>query len=156
MNAAAQTRHYVFIMKEIEDIAIKFRNVILSTEKDSRPIGLQDFPNGSCGDASRLLGTYLEEKGFGKFFVVSGERGSKQDNKWKSHTWLKNDALIVDITADQFDEIKSAVIVAEKSFFHDTFEIVGTSYSNFWPTDKHCGAPLRPFYLVLKDLMECN
>ena len=50
-------------MKEFEDIAIKFRSAILSIEKDRRPIGLQEFPNGSCGDASRLLGTYLEEKG---------------------------------------------------------------------------------------------
>ncbi len=141
-------------MKEFEDIAIKFRNAILSIEKDSRPIGLQEFPSGSCGDASRLLGTYLEEKGFGKFIYVSGERGSKQDNTWRSHAWLKKDALIIDITADQFDEINSGVVVTEKSAFHDTFDIDETSDANFWPTDKHCDVPLGPFYLVLKDLMD--
>lgn len=134
-------------IKEIKNIAIKFRNAILSIEKDNRPICLRDFPLGSCGDASSLLGKYLEQKGFGKFTYVSSQRISKPE---ESHAWIKGDNLIIDITADQFDEINFEVIVAEKSAFHETFEIIKTDDVNFLSAT----VQLAKFYEVLKDLME--
>ncbi len=80
---------------------------------------MQDFPWGSCGDATPLLGAYLVEHGFGSF---SYALGSRHPNGHHSHAWLEADGVIVDITADQFPEVDQKVIATRQSAWHAAFE----------------------------------
>ena len=75
-----------------------------------------DFPAGCCSDTSLILAEYLKRKGFGIATHVSGELDGH------SHAWLELKGLIIDITADQFDEIDSAVIVEQESIYHQKYE----------------------------------
>jgi len=69
-----------------------------------------------------LLGTYLAENGFGIFMYARGERKRIDTDGWCSHAWLEADGIIVDITADQFHDNDTPVIVALHSPWHETFE----------------------------------
>ena len=75
----------------------------------------KDFPRGCCGDASNLLAKYLKENGF-KTEYVCGMRGKQ------SHAWLEYMDLIIDITADQFPEIKDKVIVTKDRTWYSQFD----------------------------------
>lgn len=77
----------------------------MRTPKTTLPITLQDFPHGSCGDATLLLGHYLTAQGHGEFRYYFGWRCGK------SHAWLQAGSVIVDITGDQFD-------VSDRSSWH--------------------------------------
>lgn len=82
------------------------------------PNGL--FPNGWCDDCSRVLGVLLREQGESGFERVVGRRGEHLE---KSHVWLRRGDLIVDITADQFqDEITASVMVTTDHVWHDGWE----------------------------------
>ena len=58
---------------------------------------MKNFPHGSCGDTSILLGQYFFDQSLGLWEYASGER----EPDLHSHAWLERDGLIVDITADQ-------------------------------------------------------
>jgi hypothetical protein len=105
----------------ISFLAERLRRAILATAPEERPLTLRDFPHGSCGDAALLLGTLLSDYGLGEFMHVGGERGDKSDNTWCTHGWLEQNSLIVDITADQFGEIDTPIIVSRNSAWHATF-----------------------------------
>ncbi len=77
----------------------------------------RDFPRGSCGDASILLGEYLHQNDGGIWDYVGGER----DSDLHSHAWLEKDGLILDITADQFDGMDEDCIVSRDSSWHLQF-----------------------------------
>jgi len=79
-----------------------FRHAIEACDRSALPITFENFPAGSCGDAALILGKYLEERGFGLFDYVLGERGGR------SHAWLQRGHLVVDITGDQFDDMSVA------------------------------------------------
>ncbi len=102
-------------MDELKNAASRFRELIVGTPKNSLPISLQGFPNGSCGDATLLLGHYLAEQGYGEFRYYLGWRGGK------SHAWLQSGSVIVDITADQFEDFDDPVFVSDRSPWHDCF-----------------------------------
>lgn len=103
-------------MSDVRAAAMAFRQAILECP-DTGLISLREFPNGSCGDASPLLGQFLDDQGLGKWEYVSGER--KGDRH--SHAWIEQRGLIVDITADQFPDIEEAVIVTRDRSWHDQF-----------------------------------
>lgn len=107
------------IMNTIAELAAAFRRALDLLPGNLRPIALRDFPRGSCGDASDLLGTYLVERGLGPFEWVSADR-TAGCNGWQcqTHVWLRQNALIVDITADQFEEGRAPVIVTYDSPWH--------------------------------------
>jgi hypothetical protein len=86
-------------IESIAGLAATLRAAILSTPYSERPICLRDFPHGSCGDATLLLGTWLSEQGWGDFVYISAERGTLAGEIW-THGWAEQDELIVDITAD--------------------------------------------------------
>ena len=100
----------------LRELSLQFRNAIIKHGIKKLPISFHEFPRGSCGDASLLLGKYLDEMGLGQFDYVCGELGRQ------SHAWLEKDGVIVDITADQFDDVTAEVIVADNSSFHIRFE----------------------------------
>lgn len=100
---------------QIVEECIKFR---VAVEECINDIGMEwfnHFPLGCCLDTSLMLAKYFHAKGFGISELVSGCRENK------SHAWLELDGLIIDITADQFDEVSEKIIVTKESEFHDSF-----------------------------------
>jgi len=95
------------------------------------PITLQGFPSGACGDAALLLAKFLEQHGEGAFDYMLGVRAG-----W-SHAWLQRGALIVDITADQFDDMAEPVVVAEVSDWHALFDGASQGLADFTGWDAH-------------------
>jgi hypothetical protein len=98
------------------------RTAIEALPKDELPFAMAMFPGAACGDASLLLGAYLVDCGEFGFLYICGERGFHADNTWTSHGWLARGDLIVDITADQFDDAPAPVIVGRNSIWHRTFQ----------------------------------
>lgn len=69
---------------QIKTLAIKYRAAIeIACNKGLflRDIGFDDFPTGSCGDASYLLAEYLRREGVETIWYSAERR------KW-SHSWL--------------------------------------------------------------------
>ena len=91
----------------------------MSCDRSTLPASFEQFPRGSCGDTAPLLGHYLTSLGLGEFDYVLGERGRYgPETTEQSHAWLQQGMAIVDITADQFEEIEDEVIVLEDSDWH--------------------------------------
>lgn len=77
------------------------------------------FPRGWCGCVSRVLGAWLTDSfQDNEFFYICGNRSG-------SHAWIEYGEIILDITADQFDDCDDAIIVKpnKESMFHRSFEI---------------------------------
>ncbi len=127
--------HEVFVIEvdpwvqRVRQASVKFRKRFLEMPKDFRPLGMTDFPRGSCGRMTTLLGSFLKREGLGVFTYVCAERGEECGplNDWTSHAWLEKDGLIVDVTADQFDDCKDEVIVTTDSDFHRSFVVTPDS-----------------------------
>jgi hypothetical protein len=118
-------------LTEIVRIANKMRYTIEAVPINFLPISFLEFPHGSCGDASLLLGAYFKDLGFQGFELVRGERGRMEVNSWTSHAWLACGTLIVDITCDQFSDVPEKTIVSSSSAWHAQFKIVGIGSSDF-------------------------
>lgn len=119
---------------ELRSIASSVRNKIeqVIEELSYVDIELQSFPSGACEVASVILGLYLQSE-HGVHVVQSvGKRSLFNDNQENNHVWLTvNGSLIVDITADQFDDFHDSVFVGSESVFHDTFEKYDTRPVDF-------------------------
>lgn len=113
----------MYDLGEIYRLALRLRMAIESMPTNSLPITFSSFPRGACGDASLILGAYLVDEGFPDFVYITGERGSQDLGTWSSHAWLEADGLVADITADQFQDAPSKVIVAAPSPWHRCFSI---------------------------------
>jgi hypothetical protein len=111
---------------QIVKIASRVRLALEGMDKGSLPINMQEFPRGACGDATLILGSYLEDVGISGFSYVTGERGD-YPGSWHSHAWLQRGTLVVDITADQFDDAPQGIVVADPSPWHSTFDDVRQS-----------------------------
>jgi hypothetical protein len=112
----------------IKDLSEGLRQAILATPAHMRTPGLEDFPHGSCGDASLLLHTLFRDAGSSNSKVVSAERGSPDGQKdWTSHAWVKCGTLVIDITADHFDPTFPVVYVGPAGAFHLSFAIESES-----------------------------
>lgn len=103
--------------EEIREAAKVFRAAILRCARSDLPT-MKDFPRGSCGDASILLGQYLFDHSLGLWEYVGGER----EPDLHSHAWLELGGLIVDITADQFEDVGEPVIVTRDRSWHMQFK----------------------------------
>lgn len=102
---------------KIKEISINLRNQIKSREITF--IGSDSFPIGCCGNASDKLKNILIQKEFSGIEYVWGFQGEQ------SHGWLEYKGFIIDITADQFPEMKNQeviIIKKDKSTFHANFE----------------------------------
>lgn len=99
---------------DLEKIRIAFEKV----DKSNLPVTFRNFPLGACGDTCEVLAEILLELGHGTFQYVAGrcENGN-------SHAWLQRDSIIVDITADQFDEISEHVYVGPLNDWYRSFEV---------------------------------
>ena len=65
-----------------------------------------------------MLGTYLEELGYGQFFYQLGFYGTVEREPHGTHVWIAQNDLVVDITADQFPDIDDEIIVTKSSPWH--------------------------------------
>jgi hypothetical protein len=108
---------------QIHLIASKVRTLLEAYPLEKRPIGMQTFPQGACGDSSLILGSILYEMGFTSIKYICGTRGSHDDSTWRTHAWIRLDDLVIDITADQFEDVSDPVIVTKNSLWHNQFEI---------------------------------
>jgi hypothetical protein len=134
-------------------IACAFRKAIEAVPPDARPVGMQRFPHGSCGDASLLLGAYLKDNQIEGFEFVCGERGVHEEGTWTSHAWLQHENCVIDITADQFSDSPSAIIVADPSPWHASFEAGAPEESDFRLWSGYGVQPLWPMYgAILRNL----
>lgn len=96
-------------------LATILRHAFEVADRSKLMIGLQSFPGGACGDASLILAHLLSEHGCGEFDYMNGRR----DDRW--HAWLQRGPLIVDITADQFNDGMPPVFVSMSSDWHAKF-----------------------------------
>lgn len=106
----------------IKELATSFREALeqLRGSLGRLDLNLDRFPNGCCGNVSPILGTFLTARSCGEFELIEGIRGARGID-FRSHAWLRQRELVVDITADQFEEIGDTVIVTDHSPWHDGF-----------------------------------
>lgn len=105
----------------IRELAKRFREAIRKCDKTELPLSLADFPTGSCADASILLGTYLKDNGIEGFTLIKGKRG--KGNSLETHYWLEKSNMIVDITADQFEDVRKGIVITETNCqWYDAFD----------------------------------
>ncbi len=102
-------------INELHKLAVIFRRAIIQCEPTKLYITLQNFPRGACGDAALLLAKYLENNGYGQFDYVLGNRDGHR------HAWIQQKDLIIDITADQFEDQDCSVIVSYNHMWHSSF-----------------------------------
>jgi hypothetical protein len=127
----------------IRQLATDFRQAIKRCPCGNLPIAFRDFPHGACGDATLLLAKYLEDSGHTGFVYVLGMRNGG------SHAWLRRDRLVVDITADQFEDQNRSVIVEMESKWHELFDLDAEDKqdpSDFEAYDQATAAMLRKAY----------
>lgn len=98
-------------------LARAFRLAIERSRCQVKCASLKGFPHGACGDATDMLGRYLNEHHGQRFEYVSGWKGDQ------SHAWLECGNVIVDITADQFLDVSEPVLVTSDRQFHDQFKV---------------------------------
>jgi len=82
----------------------------------------------------------LEVSGLGQFDYVLGERDGG------SHAWLGRNELVVDITADQFEEMPHPVVVERSSLWHASFHTEVLHVADFEIYDDRMRATLRGAY----------
>ena len=126
--------------EKTEKLAREFRSAILRCDRKDMPIGMQDFPNGACGDTSLLLSKYLQKNGLPGFEYVCGAIGTS------THAWLEGYGLIVDIVADGFDGAQDEIIVTKRSRWHEEFEIEDRHTSDFNEYDPRTAGSMGQVY----------
>lgn len=115
---------------------------------------MQKFPRGACGDSSLLLGAYLKDLGISGFSYISASRGDCVLNTWTSHAWLQSGVCVIDITAGQFPDAPSKIIVASPSPWHLSFDAEEPSESDFRLWSGYGADILHPMYGLLLEALK--
>lgn len=131
------------MLNELKELASAFRAALEIADYSRLPITLQAFPHGACGDAALLLAKFLQEHGHGQFDYVLGRRGDG------SHAWLQRGSLVVDITADQFNEVVEPVIVRDGSPWHSSLNGEVEHVADFMLYDPHTRTVLAGAYSLV-------
>lgn len=129
---------------KIQLYACKFRLAIEQCDRKVLPVYFRDFPRGSCGDTCLLLAKYLQDVGLGIFSYVVDIY--QDDQNHYTHAWLKQRNVIVDITADQFNDIQQKVIVTTNSNWYKKFYIDSETDANLEKYDSYTRAQLLDCY----------
>ena len=77
-----------------------------------------EFPKDKCMIAARLVGDYLHQQLDIPLKRIQIATNSRRIGR---HAWTMLDEIIIDITADQFDDCSEQVIVSRKSAWHRTW-----------------------------------
>ena len=128
--------------------AKKFREALEKCDRHLLPIAFEEFPRGSCGDATLLLAKFLEKSGFGMFDYVCGEIPI-EGGGLQSHAWLQRSNLIIDITADQFDEVQETVLVTRNHDWHNRFHSEVKHIADYEIFDEHTKNSLAAAYTMV-------
>ncbi len=131
-------------MEAIRRSASRFRRAMERCDPHDLPASCKEFPLGSCGVASLMLGSYLADEGFGRFEYVVGEY--RDDAGWHSHSWLRQGVIVVDITADQFAGMEERVIVSDDSAWHRSLSQGADGEANFRMHDEQTNEELAGAY----------
>lgn len=123
----------------------KIRMAFEEMDKAGIPVTFKNFPKGACGDTCEVLAEILKELGHGGFTYVAGRR--KNGN---SHAWLEQAGMVVDITADQFDEIYEAVYVGPKNGWYQQFEVQQEHEAGYRRLDPRSVAELSAVHFKIK------
>lgn len=80
---------------------------------------MRHFPNGCCGISAKFMAHHLRTQGV-------RDEGEMSLAAWRmrgraSHAWLEVSGMIVDVTADQFDQRLPRVIVTRDRTWHSQF-----------------------------------
>lgn len=136
---------------DIPELAAAVRFIIEQSSSCWPPFWSQ-FPRGTCGDTSLILGAILDDFGYSGFEYVCGEM-NKSDGGHSSHAWLQKEELIIDITADQFSDITDSVIVSTNSNWHKRWHVSNRSCSDLkkYPTTQVVEV-LRLYRIVSENL----
>ncbi len=98
------TGQHEFLMR----LATDLRDELEKLHKEGELIGeLRSFPTGCCGYVTTALFHFLKEKKIKGNYVL----GKKDITRGQiTHAWLQIDGLVVDITADQFNQEQRQVV----------------------------------------------
>lgn len=121
----------------MRDDLVKIRAAFEKINKESLPITFRDFPYGACGDTCEVLAEVLKELGYGAFSYVAGRR-----ENGNSHAWLECDSIIIDITADQFDEISEPIYLGPLNSWYKSFEVQQKHEAGYSKLDNRSRAEL--------------
>lgn len=103
-------------INDIEASAQRFRRA-LDEIHEHLGVPFDQFPRGCCGDTSELLAAFLTDAGLGIFRYVSGWR----EDGSTSHAWLEQEGVVVDVTADQFEDYIGRPFVTTDRTWHTQF-----------------------------------
>lgn len=101
--------------------ALEFRGAIERSDSLREDPEFRTFPKGSCKSTSLLFARFLRERWSVDWQLVSAQRGRPSKGNWVSHAWLESGGIIFDLTADQFPDAPSPVIVSSESEWHRRF-----------------------------------
>lgn len=101
---------------KIKELATELRSAIKTCEDRFKPFWFKDFPSGTCLDSCLLLIRWFAENKLNSFTIVKGSRNGS------SHAWLEKEGIIIDITANQFEDNYSEVMVTRDKSWHLQFE----------------------------------
>lgn len=105
-------------IEQIKLMTKEFHNAIVKAKPFLR-FPYNDFPDGCCQDTSWILQRYFMEKGI-KPTVL--ESGSDYTNVLpQSHSWLKFDNYIIDLTYYQFGKQYEKVMFTRDETLHIRF-----------------------------------
>lgn len=108
---------------ELAVIALEFRRAIEKSKVRRHSKVMGRFPVGCCKHTSQLLAQYLvTELHVPLVTFVHGERGGNGNgDPWQSHVWLSVNDHTLDITADQYPEIDTPVVLSVGGGWHSTW-----------------------------------
>ena len=127
-------------------LATTFRRAIMECDNKSFLLtAMQEFPSGACGDASLLLAKYFENNKCGEFQYVLGKKNRQ------THAWLEQGSVIADITADQFENQNSPIIVTTNHLWHSQFSGEIQNVANYEKYDPNTAYMLETDYYRIID-----
>jgi hypothetical protein len=110
-------------LKEIEQLAVKFRKLMDKSDRSGWGEQFHNFPHGTCGAVAEMFGTYLHDKCAVNVKYVASWHGSDWA-KFGSHAWLEVDGWIIDLTCDQFPDIPiSAPYIGRNRTWHSRWAV---------------------------------
>ncbi len=127
----------------MHSIALQFRRAIEQVgPRDTVFAAMKSFPKGCCKDTSFLLARILNLRyGVHESRYVYGTRAA-ESLEWYTHGWLETAGYILDVTADQFEEVSEKVMVTPigESEFHDSWSgQCSSAYPRFWSFNDEAG-----------------
>jgi len=96
-------------------LACEFRRAFETVDLSRAPGVLPHFPRGCCGWATIFIGNFLQEE-YGLLAQHVGADHRQIDGN--SHEWLMVNGISIDITADQYPDAPSGIIVESDSQWH--------------------------------------